>query len=51
MLALEISDAYLRLKDAELALNQAKTNYTHSLFDYNISKSQLDKAIDGQINY
>ena len=31
--------------DAELALNQAKTNYTNSLFDYNISKARLNKAI------
>ena len=35
----------LDVMDAELALNQAKTNYTNSLFDYNISKAQLDKAI------
>ncbi|EGO62052.1 outer membrane efflux protein [Acetonema longum DSM 6540] len=81
-ISLEISDAYLRLKeaekrisanlvaveeaslnfaiaqkaysagvgtnldvmDAELALNQTKTNYTNALFDYNISKARLDKA-------
>lgn len=35
----------LDVMDAELALNQAKNNYTNSLFDYNISKAQLDKAI------
>jgi len=35
----------LDVMDAELALNQAKTNYTNSLFDYNISKARLDKAI------
>lgn len=35
----------LDVMDAELALNQAKTNYTNSLFEYNISKAQLDKAI------
>jgi outer membrane protein TolC len=85
-ISLEISDAYLRMKeaekrigtnkvaveeasvnfdiaqkaysagvgtnldvmDAELALNQAKTNYTNSLFDYNISKARLDKAIGSE---
>lgn len=35
----------LDVMDAELALNQAKTNYTNSLFDYNISKARLNKAI------
>ncbi|MBP2635339.1 MAG: outer rane efflux protein [Firmicutes bacterium] len=38
----------LDVMDAELALNQAKTNYTNSLFDYNISKAQLDKAIGSE---
>lgn len=38
----------LDVMDAELALNQAKTNYTNSLSDYNISKAQLDKAIGKQ---
>ncbi len=85
-ISLEISDAYLRMKeaekristnkiaveeasmnfaiaqraysagvgtnldvmDAELALNQAKTNYTNSLFDYNISKARLDKAMGSE---
>lgn len=35
----------LDVMDAELASNQAKTNYTNSLFDYNISKARLDKAV------
>ncbi len=35
----------LDVMDAELALKQAQTNYTNSLFDYNISKARLDKAI------
>jgi len=35
----------LDVMDAELALNQAKTNYTNSMFDYNTSKARLDKAI------
>lgn len=34
----------LDVMDAELALNQAKINYTNSLFDYNISKARLNKA-------
>lgn len=38
----------LDVMDAELALNQAKTNYTNSLFDYNISKARLDKAIGSE---
>ncbi|MEN6565989.1 MAG: TolC family protein [Veillonellales bacterium] len=38
-------DTNLDVMDAELALTQAKTNYTNSLFDYNISKARLDKAI------
>jgi outer membrane protein len=38
----------LDVMDAELALNQAKTNYTNALFDYNISKARLDKAIGSE---
>lgn len=38
----------LDVMDAELALNQAKTNYTNSLFDYNISKARLDKAVGSE---
>jgi len=38
----------LDVMDAELALNQAKTNYTNSLFDYNISKARLDKAMGSE---
>lgn len=35
----------LDVMDAELAMNQAKTNYVNSLHDYNASKARLDKAI------
>ncbi|WP_231040051.1 TolC family protein [Pectinatus cerevisiiphilus] len=35
----------LDVMDAELALNQAKTNYTNALFDYNMSKARLNKSI------
>ena len=35
----------LDVMDAELALNQAKTNYINSLFDYNTSKARLDRAM------
>lgn len=31
--------------DAELALNESKTDYIHALYDYNISKAQLDRAM------
>lgn len=31
--------------DAELALNTAKTNYIRALYDYNVSRAKLDKAI------
>jgi len=31
--------------DAQLALVKAKTNYNQALYDYNISKSKLDKAM------
>lgn len=82
-ISLEISDAYLRMKeaekriatnkvaveeanlnfgiakrmysaevgtnldvmDAELTMNQAKTNYINSLYDYNTSKVRFDKAM------
>lgn len=38
----------LDVMDAELALNRAKTNYTNALFDYNISKARLDKAVGSE---
>jgi len=31
--------------DAELGLAQSKTNYIQALYDYNVSKAQLDKAM------
>jgi outer membrane protein TolC len=31
--------------DAQLALTKAKTNYTQALYDYNTSRSKLDKAM------
>lgn len=31
--------------DAQLALNQAKINYTQALYDYNTGKAKLDKAV------
>lgn len=31
--------------DAELALNTAKTNYIRALYDYNVSRAKLDRAI------
>lgn len=31
--------------DAQLALTQAKTNHVQALYDYNINKAKLDKAI------
>ncbi len=31
--------------DARVALTTAKTNYVQALYDYNVSKAQLDKAI------
>lgn len=39
----------LDVMDAELAMNQAKTNYVNSLHDYNASKARLDKAIGANI--
>lgn len=35
----------LDLIDSEVALTQAKNNYTQALYDYNVSRVQLDKAI------
>lgn len=35
----------LDVLDAVLAFTTAKTNYIQALYDYNISKSQLDRAI------
>ena len=31
--------------DAAVALTTAKTNYVQALYDYNVSKAQLDKAM------
>ena len=31
--------------DASVALTTAKTNYVQALYDYNVSKAQLDKAM------
>jgi TolC family type I secretion outer membrane protein len=31
--------------DAQLALTQAKTNYTQALYDYSVGKAKLDKAV------
>lgn len=31
--------------DAQLALTQSKTNYTQALYDYNVNKAKLQKAI------
>ena len=39
----------LDVMDAELAMTQARTNYIQALYDYNISRSKLDKAM-GIIN-
>lgn len=35
----------LDVLDAVLSLNQAKTNYVQALYDYNTSKTELDKAM------
>lgn len=35
----------LDVMDAQVALTQAKTNYTQALYDYNTSKADLDKAM------
>lgn len=39
----------LDVVDAELAMNQAKTNYVQALYDYNTSKAQLDKAMGSDV--
>lgn len=39
----------LDVMDAELALNQAKTNLINALYDYNTSKARLDKAMGTSI--
>jgi len=31
--------------DAQLALTQAKTNHVQALYDYNVNKAKLDKAM------
>ncbi len=31
--------------DAQLALTQAKTNSTQALYDFNVDKAQLEKAV------
>lgn len=36
--------------DAQLALNQAKTNHVQALYDYNVNRSKLDKAIGSRVN-
>lgn len=36
--------------DAAVALTTAKTNYVKSLYDYNVSKAQLDKAMGNPID-
>jgi outer membrane protein TolC len=35
--------------DAELALDQAKTNYIDSLYDYNANKAKLDRAVGKKV--
>jgi len=35
--------------DAQLALTQAKTNYTQALYDYNVNKAKLEKAVGRNI--
>jgi len=42
-------DTNLDVMDAELALDQAKTNYIDSLYDYNISKAKLDRAVGKRV--
>ena len=34
----------LELKDAELSLTEAETNYQRALYDYSVSLAQLEKA-------
>lgn len=40
----------IEVMDAQLALTQAKTNYTQALYDYNVGKAKLDRAIGTAIN-
>jgi outer membrane protein len=40
----------LDVLDAVLALNEAKMNYFEALYDYNISKAKLDKAMGVSVN-
>ena len=35
----------LELSDAEIALSEAKLNFTRTVYDINITKLQLDKAL------
>jgi len=35
----------LELKDAELSLTQAQTQYAKALFDYNVARAALDRAV------
>lgn len=35
--------------DAQLALTQAKNNFTQALYDYNVGKAKLDKAIGVEV--
>lgn len=36
--------------DAQLALTQAKTNHIQALYDYNVNRARLDKAVGTQVN-
>lgn len=36
--------------DAQLAQTQANTNYTQALYDYNVNKAKLEKAIGQKLN-
>lgn len=36
--------------DAQLALTQARTNQVQALYDYNLNKAKLDKAIGAKVN-
>ena len=42
-------DTNLDVMDAELALDQAKTNYIDSLYDYNANKAKLDRAVGKKV--
>ena len=35
----------LEVRDAQLDLTQAETNYVQALYDYNIAIASLDKAV------